>query len=150
MNVAASVHDHKAIFGGEPCGAWIHPEYHFAPDGILSSLLFLKALDDMRLSASEFVGSMPRYATIRGKFNCPNERKTDVMTRIAKLLAPSFPGILGEESTDGLRFVLEEGWILVRPSGTEPLLRMTVEAKTASIAKEIYRLANKVIGEIIQ
>ena len=150
VNVAASVHDHKAIFGGEPCGAWIHPEYHLAPDGILSSLLFLKALDDMRLSASEFVESIPRYATIRGKFNCPNERKTDVMTRIAKLLPTSLPRILGEDTTDGLRFVLEEGWVLVRPSGTEPLLRITVEAKTASIAKEIYRLANKVIGEIIQ
>ena len=150
VNVAASVNDHKAIFGGEPCGAWVHPEYHLAPDGILSSLLFLKALDDMGLSASELVDSMPSYATMRGKFNCPNERKSEAMTQIAKLLPRSFPGILGEDTTDGLRLALKEGWILVRPSGTEPLLRMTVEAKTASIAKHIYGSANKVIGEIIQ
>jgi phosphoglucosamine mutase len=150
VNVATSVHDHKAIFGGEPCGAWIHPEYHLAPDGILSSLLFLKALDDMRLSASELIDKMPSYVTMRGKFNCPNERKNEAMTQIARLLPRSFPRILSKDTTDGLRLALEEGWILVRPSGTEPLLRMTAEAKTASIAKHIYESANKVIGEVLQ
>jgi phosphomannomutase len=45
----------NAIFGREPCGAWIHPQFSYCPDGILSSALFLEALEEESKSLAEFI-----------------------------------------------------------------------------------------------
>jgi len=149
VNISTLLVKREAIFGGEPCGAWIHPQYHLCPDGVLSSLLFLKALDEDGVIASKFVSSVPSYPVVRSKLNCPNDRKKDAMEKIAELLPSSFPKINAKSAVDGLRLDLEDGWILIRLSGTEPLLRLTVEAKTFPIAQEILRTANKIIGGIL-
>jgi phosphomannomutase len=52
--------DHDSVFGGEPCGAWIHPQFHYCPDGVLSSVLLLKALEEKELMMSEFVSQGPQ------------------------------------------------------------------------------------------
>jgi len=150
VNVSTLLVKRKAIFGGEPCGAWIHPQYHLCPDGILSSLLFLKALDEDDVAASKFVSSVPSYSVVRSKFNCPNDRKKDAMEKIDEFLSSSFLKIHARTAADGLRFDLEDGWILVRPSGTEPLLRLTIEAKTFPIAQEILRTTSNIIGGILR
>ena len=46
VHIAIAIKKHIAIFGGEPCGAWIHPNFHYCPDGILSSILILKTLEE--------------------------------------------------------------------------------------------------------
>ncbi|HDI42456.1 MAG TPA: phosphoglucosamine mutase, partial [Candidatus Bathyarchaeota archaeon] len=50
---------HNAVFGGEPCGAWVHPQHHHAPDGTLSSLLVVDALEKTGLKPSEFLARVP-------------------------------------------------------------------------------------------
>ena len=82
VNVADSLVRYKAVFGGEPCGAWIHPKYHLCPDGVLSSLLFLKAVYKSGVSASEFLGEVQSYPVIRSKFNCLNEKKEKVIRKV--------------------------------------------------------------------
>ena len=54
-----------AVFGGEPCGAWVHPQSHYCPDGPLSAALMLKALEEENKSLSEFISAVPEYITRR-------------------------------------------------------------------------------------
>lgn len=125
-----------AIFGGEPVGAWVHPDIHMCPDGILSALKLLEAIQDMKMSLEEFVNRAPAYPIKREKVVCPNKKKLQTLRKIKSGYQDTFNNVSTISTVDGVRLELEEGWILIRPSGTEPLIRITVEAKTDSQVKE--------------
>ena len=135
--VATAVREHGAVFGGEPCGAWIHPQHHYCPDGILSSALLLEALEDEDKRLSSFVSEAPRYPLLRKKMPCPNRAKSMVMEGLEKTLPILYPEVEEKLTIDGVRLTLENGWILVRPSGTEPVIRITVEAQSLEEARTI-------------
>jgi len=135
--VAEAVKKFRAAFGGEPCGAWIHPEYHLCPDGILSSVLLLKALEDEGRSLSEFVADVPAYPVLRKNVRCRSEIKDAVVGRVERLLKRAFPDYRQISKVDGVRLSLEGGWVLVRASGTEPLIRLTVEGESLKTTKTI-------------
>ncbi len=119
----------NAVFGGEPCGAWVHPSYHFCPDGPLSAVLFLNALEDAGKGMSEFIGEVPVFLTLREKLPCGNELKSQVLSYVEKNVKSVFPAWKDLSSIDGVRIALEDGWVLIRPSGTEPVIRVTVEGE---------------------
>ncbi len=127
----------SAVFGGEPCGAWIHPQRHYCPDGILSAAFLLKALEDEGVSLAEFVAQVPEYPILREKVGCANEIKHRVMERFEKSMKDVFPRFQHVSKIDGYRLELDDGWILVRPSGTEPLIRLTVEGESFKAAEKI-------------
>ncbi|MGC8998368.1 MAG: phosphoglucosamine mutase [Candidatus Bathyarchaeia archaeon] len=135
--VAEAVKKFRAVFGGEPCGAWIHPKHHYCPDGILSSALLLRALEDEGKSLSEFVADVPSYPIIRKNIHCKNEVKHAVIKRTEELLQRVFPDYRQISTADGVRLSLEDGWVLVRASGTEPLIRLTVEGESLKTAEAI-------------
>ena len=134
--VSAAVKRHGAVFGGEPCGAWVHPRFHFCPDGPLSAVLLMKALEEEDKSLREFVAEVPRYVTLRESIACPNTLKYKIITHIEKVATSTFGS--GELSTvDGVRLALKNGWLLIRASGTEPLIRLTVEGESLKVAQDI-------------
>jgi len=141
---------HEASFGGEPCGAWIHAEFHLCPDGILSSILLLKALEEEGKTLSEFVAETPRYSTLRKNIACRNEAKKDVVKNVAIGLKDLFPGHKNFSEVDGFRLTLEDGWILVRASGTEPLIRLTVEGESLKRAKQIMDKSIRLIRRRVE
>jgi phosphoglucosamine mutase len=148
--VAEAMKRHNAIFGGEPCGAWIHPQFHYCPDGILSSVMLLKALEDEHKSLSEFVAETPQYQILRKNIACTNEAKYKVVKKVGEDLKAVFPAYKEYSTVDGVRLALGNGWILVRASGTEPLVRLTVEGESLKAAKEIMlkgvALVKKLVG----
>ena len=150
--VAEAIKQLEAVFGGEPCGAWIHPQCHYCPDGILSSVLLLKALEDEDKSLSEFVSEVPQYPTLRENVACKDEVKHKVVEEVEDGLRSVFPRFNHVSTVDGVRLALEDGWILVRASGTEPVLRLTVEGESLKKAREIMEkgmmLVKKLIGEV--
>lgn len=150
VNIATAIKENEAVFGGEPCGAWIHPKHHFCPDGILSSVLLLKALEEENKNLSSFVNEAPAYSIQRKNIPCPNERKDIVIEKISKLSPSFFAEVLGETKIDGLRLILKNGWILIRPSGTEPLIRLTVEAETRKEAEENLKKGVRMVEEAIK
>lgn len=127
----------RAIFGGEPCGAWIHPKFHFCPDGILSSVLLLRALENENKRLSEFVAETPKYPILRENFTCKNNVKEETVENVGEGLKSAFPAYREFSTVDGVRLVLENGWLLVRASGTEPIIRLTVEGESLKAAKQI-------------
>ena len=147
--VAEAIKQHHAIFGGEPCGAWIHPQIHYCPDGILTSVLLLKALEDEDKMLSEFVSETPHYKTLRENAACTNETKYKVMEKVENGLKSIFPSYRQVSTVDGVRLTVADGWILVRMSGTEPVIRLTVEGESLKATKEIMEKGVTLIDELV-
>jgi phosphoglucosamine mutase len=139
-----------AVFGGEPCGAWVHPQLHYCPDGSLSAALFLKALEDEDKSVSEFVGAVPEYITLRENVTCKKELKYKAVAKIGATLKTAFPDYTDFSTVDGVRLALKDGWLLVRASGTEPLIRLTVEGESLAVANDITEKATALIKKQIE
>jgi phosphoglucosamine mutase len=150
--VAEAIKQHNAVFGGEPCGAWIHPQFHYCPDGIISSVMLLKALEDEDKSLTEFIVEMPQYQILRENITCKNGIKYKVVKKVEEGLRAVFPAYKEYSTVDGVRLALRNGWILVRASGTEPIVRLTVEGESLKAAKEILEkgvaLVKKLVGEM--
>ena len=147
--VAEAMKRHGAVFGGEPCGAWIHPLYHFCPDGMLSSVLLLKALEDEDKKLSELVSEAPQYQTVRENVACKNEAKYRVMEEVEGGLRSVFPSCRQVSKVDGVRLSLDDGWILVRASGTEPFVRLTVEGESLKAARGILEKGVRLVKELV-
>jgi phosphoglucosamine mutase len=148
--VSDAIRREGAVFGGEPCGAWVHPLLHFCPDGPLSAALFLKALEVEGKSVSSFVGDVPKYITLRENIKCPNEIKVKTVTVIAEMIKDKFNDYTNFSTIDGVRLAFKEGWLLIRASGTEPFIRVTVEGKTENTAKELMHKVTSLIQEHIE
>jgi phosphoglucosamine mutase len=127
----------NAVFGGEPCGAWVHPRFHYCPDGPLSAVLLLKALEEEGKSLREFVAEVPEYVTLRENLACKNDLKHKVVAGIEKAIKSAFPEFTDFSTVDGVRLALKNGWLLIRASGTEPLIRLTVEGESLKAANDI-------------
>ncbi|MCG2728520.1 MAG: phosphopentomutase/phosphoglucosamine mutase [Candidatus Methanoperedenaceae archaeon] len=123
-------------FGGEPSGAWIFPKVSYCPDGIFAAARLVEIVSKEG-DFSKLLESIPEYPVKRGAFQCKD--KKEAMVKIASELEK-----LGVINTlDGIRVDLEDGWILVRPSGTEPKIRITVESKNR--CDELYRMTEQIV-----
>lgn len=147
--VAEMMKKRKAVFGGEPCGAWIHPQFNYCPDGILSSALLLKALEDENKSLAEFVAETPKYPILRENLSCKNKVKEEAVEEIGESLKSIFPAYREFSTVDGVRLALENGWLLVRASGTEPVIRLTVEGESLKAARQIMEKGTKSIKNLL-
>jgi len=132
VNVAIACKQSEAAFGGEPCGAWIFPQFHLAPDGPLGALILLKILESGK-SLSEMIDELPTYIMLRKKIPCPNTNKERVMKRFLAVAEKMSTDL---STVDGVRVSFPEGWVLVRPSGTEPFIRVTVEGENEEWVRE--------------
>jgi phosphoglucosamine mutase len=140
----------NAVFGGEPCGAWVHPQFHYCPDGPLSAVLFLKALEEKNKSSCEFVAEVPEYVTLRENIACTNNLKRKAVANIEETIKSVFPAYTGFSTVDGVRLALENGWLLIRASGTEPLIRLTVEGESLKAARDIMAKGKALVKEHVK
>lgn len=115
-------------FGGEPSGAWIFPKISYCPDGPFAAALFCEMASEWDIARE--IDAIPSYPVLRESFACETAR--DIVTR----LGASIP-------TDGIRIADEDGWCLIRASGTEPKIRITVEGKTLAKAKSLLAMGKE-------
>lgn len=158
VNVAEAIIEEDAVFGGEPSGTWLHPDFCMCPDGILSGLRMAEIISK-KGSLSKLLDEIPNYPNIREKINCSKEDKIKVMENMEDLLTDAFANITNIHDTadldiydvniiDGIRLTFEDGsWVLVRPSGTEDYIRITLEAKTDEKAEIIRDISSKIIKD---
>lgn len=142
--VAEGIKQQGAVYGGEPSGSWIFPRLSYCPDGIYAAARLVEIVKAKKLS--ELREELPRYATKRGAIPCANEKKTALMEEAGTRLRA-----LGEVLTiDGVRVDTNDGWVLVRPSGTEAKVRITAEARDETAVEQIYATAEKIVKEALQ
>lgn len=147
VHVAQEIVEQNASFGGEPSGTWLHPEFCMCPDGILSALKVVELVSQQG-PLSELLSAIPEYSTIREKLPCSNENKIRVMENVESSLEGCFNEVVDVNNIDGVRISFEDGsWVLVRPSGTEPYVRITLEGKTNARAQEILKISAEFIEE---
>jgi phosphoglucosamine mutase len=142
--IAEAIVEHNAIFEGDPIGAWIHPEVHMCPDGILSSLKLIEALEVTEMNLTEFISQVPQYPIDRARIRCPNKYKIKLIDYISRNFQNNFRKVECVSEIDGIRLELENGWVLIRPSGTEPFMRITVEGKTKEDLNALKKSKNLV------
>ena len=147
VNVAEVIIENDAAFGGEPSGTWLHPDFCMCPDGILSGLRMAEIVSrDGKLS--ELLGEIPQYPNIREKIICSKEAKIKVMENMEELLKGAFDDIVEVNSIDGVRLTFaDDSWVLVRPSGTEDYIRITLESRDDARAESIKETCVKIINE---
>ena len=139
----------KAIFGGEPCGAWIHPEHHLCPDGPLTGIKILDWVAE-RGPLFKLVDEVKDFPVNRVKIPCENKLKQEVLKVLDKELSAKdeFENIL---KIDGIRVSYEDdSWVLIRPSGTEPYFRVTSQAMTMKESKERLEYFSKIVSDKIK
>ncbi len=137
-----------AVFGGEPSGTWIHKDIHMTPDGILSGLRLLEVLEYYSESLWKLLDSVPSYLNFREKIQCNDNLKDKVMEYVKNNGYNIFKK--EPELIDGCRFTFEDGWILIRPSGTEPYIRIRVESKTKDFGKELLEKGKDIVNKGIK
>ena len=149
VNVAEVIIEKNAAFGGEPSGTWLHPDFCMCPDGILSGLRMAE-LVSKKGKLSELLLEIPSYPNIREKITCSKEAKLAVMGNMEELLKDAFDDICEINSIDGVRLTFEDdSWVLVRPSGTEDYVRITLESRSQERAEEICEICKKIINDNI-
>jgi len=119
-------------FGGEPSGAWIFPKISFCPDGPFAAALFCEMSSEWNIA--EEIDGIPTCHLLRESFACKNAQE------ILTTLGASSP-------TDGIRITDDDGWYLIRASGTEPKIRITAEGKTLVKAKTLLAKGKKRIHQ---
>ncbi len=129
-------------FGGETSGAWIFPVISLCPDGIFAAAQVAAIAARNRLSG--LVDAVPVYPLVRG--NAPTQGLA--MSRLEDKLMALKP--VTASNTDGLRLGFKDGWLLVRPSGTEPKMRLTAEARTEARARQLYEYALQAVKDSIE
>ena len=117
-------------FGGETAGAWIFPTLSLCPDGIYAAALVASIASQNRLS--ELADAVPVYPLKRGSVASSDLDKARLESGL-KALKPK-----AITNTDGFKLDFTDGWLLVRPSGTEPKIRLTAEARTEARAQLLY------------
>jgi len=131
--VAAELKRRGADFGGEPSGTWIFPKATLCPDGVYAAARLVAMVARRPLDA--MVRDVPRYPVLRGSIPYDPSKRDRIGSRLDEVLR----ALGGELSTvDGWRLQFEDGWCLVRFSGTEPKIRLTAESRDAARANEIY------------
>jgi len=144
LHVAQEVLRQGAAFGGEPCGEYVFPSALPCADGLLSALMAAEIFCKHG-SLSGAAAGIKTYHMERHKYRCKPELKEKIM----RLLSEK-PQLEGKLSTiDGLRYDFSDGWLLIRPSGTEPAIRLTAEAKTQKRLRETVTRAEQMIMEEI-
>ena len=133
VHVAAEVAA-GAGFGGEPSGAWIWPAETLCPDGPLAAVRLVELAAERPLA--ERAAEVPTYPIRRDSLRATDKRA--VMDRVREAVAERYDDV---STMDGVRVDAGEGWFLLRASGTQPLVRVTAEAREASRADELFGTA---------
>ncbi len=145
VNVSRRMEHVGAVVGGEGNGGVILPELHLTRDAALASALLLEHLAEEGAGLRALAERWPSYAIVKEKQAFPLER----IGAGYRALSAALPG--GEEDTeDGLRLDWSSRgeWIHVRPSGTEPVVRVIGEARSGARARELVARAGELLAAV--
>ena len=123
-----------AVIGGEGNGGVINPDLHYGRDALVGIAMMLQLMADRNISAAEYRKSLPGFFISKNKVQLEGTDPESALARILKKYADKDPN-----TEDGLKLRFEEGWVHLRKSNTEPIIRVYSEASTAALAEALAR-----------
>ena len=145
-DVAHLALEHDAAIGVEQVGVYILPTMGYYPETIFAALTLLCHIEGPR-EIRDFFQKMPPLFFDKGRVTCPNEEKSTLMAVIAQQ-AHEF-GAVSVNTLDGVRMEFPDGWMLVRASGTEPVIRVLAESPSADRTAELIDRGVKLVQSFV-
>jgi phosphomannomutase len=141
-NVAEGMRQCGAVIGGEGNGGVLYPKVNFGRDSLVGMALILHRLSESGRSVADLAAEYDRFRVVKIQQHCPIDRARLLITKARETWADLSPDL-----TDGIKVRTRdpEGWFIVRPSNTEPLVRVIAEAATE---KDARALAERVAAEV--
>ena len=133
--VARKLKDTDGLFGGEENGGLIFPDFVYGRDAVMTVTKILEIVAKESKPLSELVAELPVYYASKMKIECPDDEKEFVMTSIADEIKTTTDFEL--DLTDGVKILKDDGWVIIRPSGTEPIFRCFAESDSQDKADEM-------------
>jgi phosphomannomutase len=132
VNVAVKMRQERAAIGGEGNGGVILTELHLGRDAPVAVALILQLLAEDKQPLSKIVGAYPTYAIVKDRLDRPKAPLDAVYAALKAAFKDA-----EVDTQDGLRLSWSDRWVHVRPSGTEPIVRVIAEAPTAGAANDL-------------
>jgi phosphomannomutase len=147
---ALKLREIDGIFGGELAGHYYFKDFYYSDSGIMASLLVLRLVNRFKKegkSFSQVIDTIKKYAN-SGEINFRVEKKKEAMDAVKKAMTEKEkPDAFFD--FDGYRVEFPDWWFNIRPSNTEPYLRLLVEARTEELLAEKVSLIKRVINQYI-
>ncbi len=137
--VVEKMRDTDAVVGGEGTGGVVFPEIQYTTDGLSSAAAIVHQLAESNTTISTLINSIPSYAMCQKKLESPSQSVSEAVVKRAADMYAAESQLSGKEEvsldlTDGVKRVLGDGWVNIRKSGTEPVIRVFSEAPTSERA----------------
>ena len=142
--VARRMMDCGGIIGGEDNGGIIIAEHQYCRDGAMAIVRMLESIA-RNGPLDEQVDKLPKYTTIKHVLPCPDDVKEKLLSTLKENHKNDRVNDL-----DGVRIDYDDGWAIMRPSGTEPKFRVTSESKDEKVAKERADSLKEEVEDIIK
>ena len=145
VNVVTAMKNTGAVIGGEGNGGVIYPEAHYGRDALVGVALFLTLMAHKGKKVSEIKKEYPQYVITKNKLQLTPEIDVDA------ILAAVKEAFKGERITDidGVKIDFEDGWVHLRKSNTEPIIRIYSEARDADRANALADRVKAAISDKI-
>jgi phosphoglucosamine mutase len=138
----------NALLGGEKSSHFYFSECNGVDDATFASVRMAEILSKSSEKLSKIVDSLPKYPSIYEKnFGCPDDLKFQVIKKLGAKFKNEGLKFL---DIDGVKLLNKDGWVLLRPSNTEPVIRISAEAKTEEKLKELYEFAEKELKQVMK
>ncbi|MDK2979172.1 MAG: phosphomannomutase [Bacteroidales bacterium] len=141
VNVVKSMKENNAVIGGEGNGGVIYPDLHYGRDALVGIALFLTYLAKIGETCSSLRKKYPQYTIVKNKMQLTPGLDVDKVLLAVKNKFASHEVI----TIDGVKIEYEHGWVHLRKSNTEPIIRIYAESKDVESAN---KLANEIKSEI--
>lgn len=146
INVVVRMREEDAVIGGEGNGGVVLPALQYTRDAPVGAALLLQFLaDEPGTPVSERVARLPSYTIVKEKVSFAREGLNAAYAELSRVLPPG-----SGDASDGLRldWPSRGSWLHVRPSGTEPVVRLIAEARGAAEARELVDRAREVLAGV--
>ncbi|NBC24356.1 MAG: phosphoglucosamine mutase [Bacteroidetes bacterium] len=146
VNVVKKMKETKAILGGEGNGGVIYPALHYGRDALVGIAFALQHMANENKPLSQIRENYPRYEMIKDKIAIPQGKNIQALL---DQLQQSFPGH-DCITIDGLKIMFNQGWVHLRASNTEPILRLYAEHQTQEKARSLANRVRREFEQIIE
>jgi len=134
-NVVDAIRKNKLVIGGEGNGGVIYPRVTYVRDGLVALALILECMARNEMKITQLASQFAEYPIVKEKVSVDGLNPAQVLAKLTGYFA-------GEQldTQDGLKITYPDGWVHIRPSNTEPIMRIYAEAMTIEKANELAKM----------